>query len=268
MLAEKIVKALLMTNEQCYKELKKQGFSIDEKSWIDLMKCFPEKCHDIHQKMLIKYLCDNEIRETARKSTMKPSQKKKIKAIEKFLDKTKKNHNTKDRPVFHHYKEEEGKIIYTNCHMLGVINKAEAQGINTAYNIDNYDLGVFPNYKQVIPELAADHQTATIKYGDVLATFKQAKAEKQDYDAHIVIFNDGTIGAYSAECLLHCFEVLGQDEITLQRNDKTTKWECRGKQQAQNIQTVIVTAENTSSFLVVSAIRMSQEVYDSYKKTT
>ena len=254
-----------MDNENCLKELKRKGFSIDEKSWMDLMKFFPEKSHDIHQKMLIKYLCDNELRENCRKTNMTISTKKRIKAIEKFLEKNKKNYNTKSRPVFHHYKEHNGKIIYTNCHLLGVIDKNEIDGINPAYNIDNYNLGVFPDYEKVIPELAENHQFAYVNYSDVLATSKKAKAEKKEFDTHIVIFDDGTVGAYSAEYLLHCFAVLGQDKIKLARNSKIDEWECRGEKMRQNIQTIVVTAEKTNSFLVVSAMRVQQEIIDSYE---
>ena len=39
---------------------------------------------NVYTKTLIHYLCETEIREQARKTTLKPSQKKRIKAIEKF----------------------------------------------------------------------------------------------------------------------------------------------------------------------------------------
>lgn len=195
----------------------------------------------------------NEIKEQARKKTLKPTIKKRIKAIEKFLDKNKKAYNTKARPVFHHYLIDGDNLFYTNMHMLGVIKVAEVEGINEQYNIKNID-GVFPNYKKVIPELKADCKTAKIAYGTVLAQHKKNKAEKEDPDIIIIKFDEDNYSAYNTNYLLHCFVVLGTNELTLKRNSRFESGNT-----GVYLDPTFIIADNTESYFVLCGCRVPKE---------
>jgi hypothetical protein len=265
MLAEKIINVLAQMNDYtAYKELQKVGYNPDDKAWSDIYSKYKDDERSVYTKTYIHYLCDTEVREQARKTTLKPSQKKRIKAIEKFL----KNKDMDSRPVFQHYYEDGENIVYTNTHMLGVISKEDAQGINENLNLKNLEGGNFPDWRKVVPELVNnDHETATINYSDVLATHKENKANKAEYDIYIVVFNDNTIGGYNAEYLLHCFTVLGQDSITIERNKKTWVSSYRDENEIpQNLQPAKITAENTSSYFVVTPVRLPQETLKRYEQ--
>jgi hypothetical protein len=258
MLADKILKIAMMKSDyDCYKELQKMGIDIDNKIWKEYASIYDngESCN---RAILIRILCENEIREQARKTTLKPTAKKRIKAIEKFLDKNKKAYNTKNLPVFHHFLEDDGNIIYTNTHMMGVIKAAEVEGINEQYNIKNID-GVFPDYKKAIPRLKADCKTAKIDYGTVLAQNKKNKAEKADMDVIVIKFDDDNYSAYNTNYLLHCFEVLGTNELTLKRNS-TIESENTGI----FLDATVASAENTESHFVLCGCRVQQEYISKY----
>jgi hypothetical protein len=270
MLADKILKIAMMKSDyDCYKELQKMGIDIDNKIWKEYASIYAAK-QPCNRAILIRILCENEIRDTARKTTLKPTTKKRIKAIEKFLDKNKKTYNTKARPVFHHYFIDEGNLIYTNMHMLGVIKAAEVEGINEQYNIKNID-GVFPDYKKVIPELKTDCKTATIDYGTVLAQNKKNKADKVDLDIIVVKFDENNYSAYNTNYLLHCFEVLGTNELTLKRNStiecKNNTIECENSDNEPTgiyTDTTIVTAEGTESYMVLCGCRITKDYISKY----
>jgi hypothetical protein len=266
MLAEKILTVVKMPNWNCRLELEKMGIKSDNQIYKNYAKQFIDS-ENLDKDILISILCDNEIRENARKTTLKPTTKKRIKAIEKFLDKVKKNHNTKDRPVFHHFLEEENNIIYSNMHLLGIIDKAEVTGINDQYNLKNIE-GTFPNYKQVIPELKNDHQTAIVNYSDVLAQHKANKANKRDVDYCIIDFDDRTMSAYNAEYLLHCFEVLGSDTLTLKRNHAIPHKDDDEQETGLYLDTTIITADNTTSYFVVCPCRLPKEAFTTYTVKT
>lgn len=253
MLADKILKIAMMTSDNdCYKELQKMGIDIDNKIWKEYASIYADR-EPCNRAILIRILCENEIREQARKTTLKPTTKKRIKAIEKFLDKNKKAYNTKAWPVFHHYLIDGDNLVYTNTHILGVIKAAEAEGINEQYNIKNID-GVFPDYKKVIPELKADCKTAKIDYGTVLAQNKKNKAEKEDLDIIVIKFDEDNYSAYNTNYLLHCFEVLGTNELTLKRNS-TNESENTGI----FLDATVASAEDTESYFVLCGCRIQQE---------
>ena len=110
-------------------------------------------------------------------------------------------------------------------------------------------LRIFPEWKKVVPGVNVGNcETAIVEYSDVLATHKANKANKKDYDIHVVTFDDGTKGGYNASYLLHAMTVFGNDKIKLSRNysDK-----------GQNLQPALVTADNTESYIVITPIRMS-----------
>jgi hypothetical protein len=267
MLAEKIIKVLSMGDFAAYNELCKMGYNIDNKVWKEYTAKYDGKS-GVHNKLaLIHILCEKDIIDTNRKKSINKGHAKRIKAIEKFLDRNRKEQNTKDRPVFHHFLREENKVIYTNCYMLGVIDSNEVQGINEKYNLNNIE-GLFPDYKRVIPDFSDwKTQTVVLKYSDVLAQYKLNKANKAEYNHYIVntyTAGEDVIGAYNAEYLLHCFEVLGVDEITLTRKDKKNTladWQIKNGQIEMNLQIVKVTAEGTNSFLVVNPVRITPEQY-------
>jgi hypothetical protein len=253
MLADKILKIAMMKSDyDCYKELQKMGIDIDNKIWKEYAGIYADE-EACNRAILIRILCENEIREQARKKTLKPTTKKRIKAIEKFLDKNKKAYNTKGRPVFHHYHIDGDNLVYTNTHMLGVIKAAEVEGINEQYNIKNIE-GVFPDYKKVIPELKADCKTAKIDYGTVLAQNKKNKAEKADLDIIVIKFGDNNYSAYNTNYLLHCFEVLGTNELTLKRNSTIESGNT-----GIYLDTTVVNADNTESYFVLCGCRVQQE---------
>lgn len=253
MLVDKILKIAMMTSDyECYKELQKMGIDIDNKIWKEYASIYADR-ETCNRAILIRILCENEIREQARKTTLKPTIKKRIKAIEKFLDKNKKAYNTKARPVFHHYLIDGDNLVYTNTYMLGVIKAAEVEGINEQYNIKNID-GVFPNYKKVIPELKADCKTAKIDYGTVLAQHKKNKAEKEDLDIIIIKFDEDNYSAYNTNYLLHCFEVLGTNELTLKRNSTIESGNT-----GVYLDTTVIIADNTESYFVLGGCRVQKE---------
>ena len=257
MLAENIIKIAHMDNHACYKELQKLGFSADNVFWKNYLKQWPEDTSDIHQKILMQYLCEQEIREASRKAIFKPSQKKAVKAIEKFLEGNKRAASTKGRPVFWHYYRDGENIVYTNCHMLGVITKADSNGVDEKYNLSNIE-ATFPDYKKVIPVFDGSQETTTIKYEDVLAIHKMNKLKKDDYDICIIKYGNN-IGAYRADYLLHCFDVLGAKEITMERKDIITEPPKGQEGTPQNLQAAKVTAEGKDSYFVITPIRLSSE---------
>jgi hypothetical protein len=265
MLAEKIIDILSKSGDyNNYRELQRIGYNPNDKYWNDIYNKYKDDEKNVYTKTLIHYICETEIREQARKTTLKPSQKKRIKAIEKLL----KDKSMDSRPVFQHYYEDGENIVYTNTHMLGVLSKEDAQGINENLNLKNLEGGIFPDWRKVVPELVNnDHETATINYSDVLATYKENKVNKVEFNNYIVVFNDNTIGGYNAEYLLHCFTVLGQDSITIERNKKTWISPYRDKNDLpQNLQPAKITAENTSSYFVVTPVRLPQETLKRYEQ--
>lgn len=258
MFADKILKIAMMTSDyDCYKELQKMGIDIDNKIWKEYASIYAAN-QPCNRAILIRILCENEIREQARKTTLKPTTKKRIKAIEKFLDKNKKAYNTKSRPVFHHYLIDGDNLVYTNTHMLGVIKAAEVEGINEQYNIKNID-DVFPDYKKVIPELKADCKTAKIDYGTVLAQNKKNKAEKADLDIIVVKFGENNYSAYNTNYLMHCFKVLGTNELTLKRNSTIASENGDYEPTGIYLDTTIASTENTKSYFVLCGCRAQKE---------
>lgn len=263
MLADKILKIAMMKSDyDCYKELQKMGIDIDNKIWKEYAGIYADK-EACNRAILIRILCENEIREQARKTTLMPTTKKRIKAIEKFLDKNKKAYNTKDRPVFHHYHTDGDNLVYTNMHMMGVIKTAEVEGINEQYNIKNID-GVFPDYKKVIPELKTDCKTAKIDYGTVLAQNKKNKAEKADLDIIVIKFGDDNYSAYNTNYLLHCFEVLGTNELTLKRNSTIESENSDNEPTGIYTDTTIITANDTESYVVLCGCRITKDYISKY----
>lgn len=166
----------------------------------------------------IKELCEDAIFKANRDKHHTPTEKKRLKAIEKFMDEVEYK-----REIFQYIMVTKDHATYTNGHMMAIIPRKFIANIQDKYILPHTLLNAFPDCTAVIPKLTSKTETCTIKYADLLTFRKLAKlaqkglrcSEREQKMIYQIPFTDSIYRAYNAQYLIHCCEVAGTDKITL-----------------------------------------------------
>ncbi|BAL85123.1 hypothetical protein SELR_pSRC300500 (plasmid) [Selenomonas ruminantium subsp. lactilytica TAM6421] len=163
----------------------------------------------------IKEICEKDIFNENRDKLCTKTEKKRLSTIEKFLDKA------TYKEVCKYILLENGKAIYTDCHVEAIIPEKFIDNIDKKYILPNGQK--YLPYKKVIPTLSGDIATCKITYGELMAFAKVAKAAKKGLrgsdrdlkDDISLAYSDGLYRDYNVNYLIHCCNVAGVDEMTL-----------------------------------------------------
>lgn len=165
----------------------------------------------------IKEICEKDIFNENRDKLCTKTEKKRLSTIEKFLDKA-----AASMEICQYVLMENEKAIYTNQHMIGIIPGKFVDNIDSKYNLPA-DKTFLP-YSKVIPKLSGNIAKCKVTYGELMAFAKVAKAAKKGLrgldrelkDDISLAYSDGLYRDYNVNYLIHCCNVAGVDELTLQ----------------------------------------------------
>ena len=194
----------------------------------------------------IKAICECQIYEANRDKVCTKTEKKRIKAIEKLLDNSRKVN--KDIGCLAHVYEREGKAYYTNSHILAIIPAENAENIKQEYKApEDKEFYSQSAVNRVIPQFI-NPVSATVTYGELVGFRKVKVKEKKNNDiwfAYAVQFEDNTLKYFNVDYLIHACEVLGLDKLTL--------WSEAGKTLTS------ISIDENNSKIVISPMRITKE---------
>lgn len=164
----------------------------------------------------IREMCKEAITEANREKTCNKSELKRIRTIEKFLDKAGKD--TRYRFDFGKIKIEDGAAYYSNGCVLAILQAGTVENIKKEYLVSERDeYMTMGQINRVIPSLS-NPARCELTYGELTAFKKVHSKEKKNNDYWYTFaakFSDNTTRYFNVEMLLHACEVLGLDKMVL-----------------------------------------------------